>query len=157
MRPGEGEDASIIDRIVGPFKASAAYAESKGVYMGIENHGGAIAGDPKACLELAEKVGSKHFGVLYEPCNLMHVGVDYKAAFEVFKDWITHVHVKDGAVQDGKFTRTMLGEGDVDCAWLIENLEASGYEGDYALEYEVCDIVPIEEGLSKWFEYFVKL
>lgn len=157
VQPGAGEDPSIIDKIVEPFKQSAAYAEAKGVYMGIENHKGAIAGDPQACLELAQKVGSKHFGILYEPCNLMHAGVCYKKAFETFKDWITHVHVKDGAVRDGKFARTMLGEGDVDVAWVVDSLERSGYAGDYALEYEICDLVPIETGLKQWFEYFVKL
>ena len=157
VRPGQGEDTSIIDKIVAPFQQSAAHAEKVGVYMGIENHKGAIAGDPQACLELAEKIGSKHFGILYEPCNLMHAGVCYKEAFDTFKDWVTHVHVKDGKVADGKFARTMLGEGDVDCAWVIEHLEAAGYDGDYALEYEICDLVPIEEGLVKWFEYFVKL
>ena len=157
VRPGEGEDPSLLDRIVEPFRASAAHAEARGVYMGIENHKGSIAGDPQACRELAEKVGSKHFGILYEPCNLMHAGVCYREAFDAFKDWITHVHIKDGHVVDGKFSRTMLGDGDVDVAWCIEKLEGSGYEGDYALEYEVCDMVPIEEGLSQWFEHFVKL
>ena len=37
--------------------------------MGIENHGGAISGNPEACAELYDKVGSKYAGVLYEPCN----------------------------------------------------------------------------------------
>jgi len=157
VSPGKGEDASIIDKIVEPFQQAAAYAQAKGIYMGIENHQGAIAGDPKACLELAERIGSKHFGILYEPCNLMQAGVDYKAALDVFKDWVTHVHIKDGTERGGKFQRTMLGDGDVDVAWVVERLEASGYTGDYALEYEVCDLVPIEIGLRQWFDYFAKL
>ncbi len=154
VSPGSGEDPDVIDRIVEPFKESAAYAEELGVFMGMENHKGSIAGDPQLCLELAEKVGSKHFGVLYEPCNLAHAGVDYKQAFETFKDWITHVHIKDGRRQDGGFARTMLGEGDIDCRWVVEQLEAAGYSGHYALEYEVCDIEPIESGLKKWLHYF---
>ena len=42
-----------------------------------------------------EKVGSKHFGVLYAPCNLVAAGVDYKEAFKVFSNYITHVHLKN--------------------------------------------------------------
>jgi sugar phosphate isomerase/epimerase len=157
VSPGEGEDGSIIDVIVPYFKKSAEHAESKGVYLGMENHKGSIACFPSLCVELCEKVGSKFFGVLYEPCNLLHAGVDYKEAFETFKDHITHCHIKDGEHKDGKFQRTMLGEGEIDVGWVVEKLNAIGYEGDFALEYEICDLVPIEEGLSKWLDCFMTL
>ena len=152
--PGSGK-REVLDRIVPHFKESARYAESKGVYLGFENHGGGISGDPDVCAEISEKVGSKHFGVLYEPCNLMHSGVDYKEAFAKFHQYITHMHIKDGVPQaGGKFQRTMLGDGIIDVVWVVENLNEAGYTGDFALEYEVSDIEPIETGLIKWFEYY---
>ena len=154
--PGNGK-REVIDKIVPYFKECAEYAESKKVYMGFENHGGAISGNPEACAELSEKVGSKHFGVLYEPCNLMHSGVDYKSAFEKFSQYITHVHIKDGAPKDGKFQSTMLGDGVIDVSWVVENLNKAGYKGDFALEYEVTHIEPIETGLKKWFDYYKNL
>jgi len=153
VRPGETEDRAIIERIAEPFQESAEYAKSRGIYLGMENHGGSIAGHPDWCLELCEAVGSKHFGVLYEPCNLMHAGVDYREALETFGDWVTHVHVKDGKVDGDEFERCHLGEGDVDAKWVFDTVEAFGYDGDYALEYEICDIEPIETGLPKWLEY----
>lgn len=155
--PGNGE-LSTIDKIVPFFRECADYAEAKNIYMGFENHGGPISGNPDACVELSEKVGSRHFGVLYEPCNLMHAGVDYKMAFSKFSKFITHCHIKDGATQqDGKFRSTMLGEGIIDIKWIVENMNNSGYEGDFALEYEVTDIEPIQTGLKKWFEYFKQI
>jgi len=84
--------------------------------------------------------------------------VDYKEAFAVFSQYITHMHLKDGAPQaDGKFHSAMLGEGVIDVNWLTENLNKAGYTGDFALEYEVSSIEPIETGLRKWFEYYEKL
>ena len=155
--PGGGEREDV-DKIVPHFKEAAKYAESKGVYMGFENHGGAISGDPDVCAELCEKVGSKHFGVLYEPCNLMHCGVDYKEAFAKFCQHITHAHIKDTAPQsDGKLKTVMLGDGIIDVAWVAENLDGAGYTGDLALEYEVSHIEPIETGLTKWFQYYRNL
>jgi sugar phosphate isomerase/epimerase len=152
--PGNGE-RTTIDKIVPYFRMCAEYAELKGVYMGFENHGGEISGNPEVCAELSEKVDSKFFGVLYEPCNLMHAGVDYKKAFETFSQYITHVHIKDGATQHGRnFKATMLGDGEIDVKWVVENLNKSGYAGDFALEYEVTDIEPVETGLIKWFEYY---
>jgi len=157
ISPGSGE-REVIDKIVPHFKEAAEYAESKGVYMGFENHGGGISGDPDACAEISEKVGSKHFGVLYEPCNLMHSGVDYKEAFARFRQFITHMHLKDSAPQaDGKFKTTMLGDGVVDTIWVAKNLNEAGYTGDFALEYEVSHIEPMETGLRKWFEYYQSL
>ena len=83
----------------------------------------------------------------------MHSGVDYKAAFDKFHQYITHMHLKDGAPQaDGKFKGTMLGDGVIDTTWVVENLNKAGYTGDFALEYEVSHIEPIETGLIKWFE-----
>ena len=155
--PGSGEKA-VVDKIVPHFKKSAEYAELKGVFMGFENHGGEISGNPEVCAELSKKVGSKYFGVLYEPCNLMHAGVDYKKAFAVLSQYITHVHIKDGAPQaSGNFRATMLGDGVIDMKWVVENLNKVGYKGDFALEYEVDEIEPVETGLKKWFEYWKNL
>jgi sugar phosphate isomerase/epimerase len=154
--PGKGEDAANVAKIAPYFKQSAEFAAKKNVYMGMENHKGSIAGNPDLAVDLCKKVGSPYFGVLYEPCNLMHGGVDYKEAFKKFAPHIVHIHVKDGAVRDGKFARTMLGEGQIDVRWVVESMNSIGYKGDFALEYEICDLVPIEVGLPKWLAYFLR-
>ena len=157
VSPGHGEDPAVVDQVAPLMAESAAYAEQRGIYLGIENHGGGIAGDPQLCKRLCEAVGSPHFGVLYEPCNLLAIEVDYREAFEVFADHIVHIHVKDGAWGDEGFARCHLGEGDIDLAWVVEAMEGIGYEGDYALEYEITEIEPIETGLAKWLAYFREL
>ena len=157
VRPGTGEDPAILDRIVPLFQESARYAGPRGIYLGMENHKGSLAGIPDVVVQLCEAVGSPHFGILYEPCNLLHGGVDYKEAFEAFAPWIVHIHVKDGRRADGRFQATHLGEGEIDYPWVVENLEAISYEGDYALEYEICEIEAIETGLPRWLEYFRSL
>lgn len=157
VRPGEKDDPSLIERLVPWFQRSAEYAREKGVSMGMENHAGSIAGRPEACAQLCERVGSPYFGVLYEPCNLLHGGVDYKEALRQFGRWVVHVHVKDGRRTDGKFQRTHLGEGEIDYPWIFENLARLGYTGDFALEYEITDIEPMETGLAKWVATILRL
>ena len=150
--PGSGE-RELIDKVVPHFQEAAAAAEALGIYLGIENHGGPISGDPDACLEISQKVGSKHFGILYEPGNLMAADQDYQEAFEVFRDHIVHVHIKDGRYNDdGKWDRTMLGDGVLDLHWIWDRVESTGYDGDYALEFEVGNIEPVETGYRKWYE-----
>jgi len=158
VMPGHGEDPAIIERIAPLLAESAAHAEEAGVLLGMENHRGSLAGNIEDAVALCEAVGSPWFGVLYEPCNLLSKGVDYREAFDAFADWIVHVHVKDGLrMADGSFQRVHLGEGEVDPAWLVEALEGIGYDGDYALEYEIPDIEPVETGLRKWVELFVAI
>lgn len=157
VRPGTGEDPAIIPRIAPLFKESAAYAAQRGIYLGMENHGGSLAGNVEAATRLCEAVGSKHFGILYEPCNLSHAGVDYKAAFDAFEPWIVHIHVKDGRWAGDKFQPTHLGEGEIDYPWIIARLEGLGYRGDYALEYEICEVEPIDSALPRWLDYFSRI
>ena len=152
VTPGSG-DREVLDKVVPYFRQAAEQAEKLGVRMGIENHGGGISGNPDACKEISEKVGSKYFGVLYEPCNLMACGVEYKAAFDKFRDHIIHVHFKDGRYDaNDKWVRTMLGEGIIDIQWVFDQVEGTGYDRDYALEFEVGEIEPVETGYKKWYE-----
>ena len=157
VAPGTGKRAEI-DTLVPYFKAAAEIAERDGIWMGIENHGTEISGNPEACLEISEKVGSKHFGILYEPSNLMAANVDYKEAFEIFQDHIVHVHIKDGNYNDeGKWERCMLGDGVIDVQWVWDHVEGLGYNDEYALEFEVGHIEPVETGYAKWLAHWENL
>ncbi|MGD9494689.1 MAG: sugar phosphate isomerase/epimerase family protein [Armatimonadota bacterium] len=157
VTPGHGEDPAIIDRIAPLLAESAACAQQVGVYLGMENHRGSLAGNPEHAAMLCRAVASPYFGVLYEPCNLWAIGVDYRMAFDILSPYIVHVHVKDGRRTDGGFQRVHLGEGDVHPEWVVAALEGMGYEGEYALEYEIPDIEPVETGLRKWVELFESL
>lgn len=155
--PGRGEDPALVDKIAPLFAEGARLAEELDVYMGMENHAGSLAGNPPVVKHLCEVVGSRHFGVLYEPCNLMHGGVCYQEAFEIFSEHIVHVHVKDGRREGQEWGRCHLGEGEIDYGWVIQAMEGIGYRGDYALEYEICDLEDIATGLPRWLAHFLSL
>lgn len=148
--PGDNKPEHI-DKIAAWFRRAAEYAVEKKVFMGIENHGQPISGNPERCRELTGKVGSRFFGVLYEPANLMSAGVDYRAALDVMKDHIVHVHFKDVKRTPNGPERVMLGEGDIDFPDEIRRLAAIGYDGDIAVEFEL-KTVPAEQGLKDWFK-----
>lgn len=149
--PGN-DDPTCLPQIIPWFREAAAYAQARGVHLGFETHGGGISGSLPHLLELVEGVGSTHFGVLYDPCNLMRGGVDYRAALWALRGHIAHVHLKDGAFDRDGFRLTMLGQGQIDARWIAEMLEAWGYQGDIALEYELASPPP-EEGLAQWYTF----
>ena len=150
---GGGDDPKLIRELSRPLRQAAVYAASKGVYLGVENHAGSLARDPELALELCKAVDNSHFGILYDPCNLLHAGVDPKAAFETLKEHIVHIHIKDGAWVNGEFQLCHLGQGQVDIPWIVAAMEGIGYDGYYALEYEMTEIEPLETGLPRWREY----
>jgi sugar phosphate isomerase/epimerase len=154
--PKEYDDPSYIPRLVPWFRQAAEYAAEKYIYMGVENHGGGISGSPEACLELCRQVGSPYFGILYDPCNLLRAGTDYKEALQTFREHIVHVHVKDGTSDPQSQKTTMLGDGEIDVYWIVRRLDEAGYGGDLAVEYEVED-VPADEGLRRWYDYLAEM
>ena len=154
VAPGTGK-RDEIDTLVPHFKNAVELAEKHGIVLGIENHGTEISGNPEACLEICDKVGSKRFGILYEPCNLMAADTDYKEALDILQDHIVHVHIKDGYYNtEGKWERCMLGEGTIDVQWVWDTVEGLGYTAEYALEFEVGHIEPVETGYKNWLEYW---
>ena len=151
IRVGAGmDDPRDIERIVPWFQRAAEYAELKGIYMGFETHGGGISGQAKLCADLCQRVGSRYFGVLYDPCNVYHYGEDYRVALSVYQEHVTHVHLKDGRFVDGRWEYTTLGEGDIDIPWVVAQMNAAGYDGFYAVEHELETELP-SVGLRKWF------
>jgi sugar phosphate isomerase/epimerase len=159
IRVAAGDDTpETLDKVAPWLKRCAEYAAEKNIIMGMENHSAGLSGQPELCVELAEKVGSPFFGVLYEPHNLIHhSGTDYRAALEIMKEHVVHCHFKDGApTASGEYGFTMMGEGVIDFPWIMEQLDAIGYEGDVALEYEVEEVPP-EEGLKQFSEAFAAM
>lgn len=150
VSPGD-DDPAHIDRMAPWFRRAAAYAADRGIAMGFETHGGGISGNPEHCVALSRAVGSPFFGVLFDPCNVMTAGVDHREALHTMADHIVHVHIKDAVVREGASQLVMLGEGDVDVPWLLRELDAIGYSGDLALEYELHEPPP-EEGLRLWHQ-----
>lgn len=154
--PGN-DHPETIDTIVSWFQRAAEYAAEKKVYMAFENHSSGIAGTPKYCVELTEKVGSPFFGVLYEPGNLMYdTGTDFREALHTMRNCIVHCHFKDCKPVERGYEMQHFGEGDIDFPWIVQQLESQNYEGDYALEYELHSEEPAD-GLKRFYQDFIGL
>ncbi len=162
---GEGEDIDrTMSRSVAPLKDVAAYAERRGVRLGMENHSGSISGNAEQLAALCRAVGSAQLGVIYEPGNLFGMNRDYKRDLETQKDHVVHVHLKDGyphyfGEQGDSFAPqrlfcTVFGQGKLDIPWIMEALGRIGYDRFVSAEYEGCwhpeyKLPPDEEGLAQ--------
>ncbi|MFB4306224.1 sugar phosphate isomerase/epimerase family protein [Actinomadura sp. GTD37] len=85
-------------------------------------------------LRFLDAAGVPGLGVLWDPGNSVFSGMDpdpFPAEYELGKDLIGHVHVKDPVGTTG-YVR--LGDGDLPWAAIVERLRADGYTGWLSLE-----------------------
>lgn len=130
------------------LSAGAAYAESRGVILALENHG-RFAGRSEQVRAIIEQVGSPALRVNFDTGNFLPVGQDPVEAARELAAWTALVHLKDmrlaGADEAGhvfeapdgrKLTGSIIGEGLVDLATVRAVMDGAGYAGWWSLEYE---------------------
>ena len=131
-------------------------AEKHGVTILIETEYNQVAADvtrtADGTLDLVEFMGSDYFQVNFDPCNLYIAGEEgYPYAYEVLKDNMRHIHLKDAmkydAAQHGRNYRQVLqtdargswicvalGQGGMNTTGLVKRLQADKYDGVAAIE-----------------------
>jgi sugar phosphate isomerase/epimerase len=170
--PGHGENLDKIwDKIIPCLKEVTKYAEKKNIKIGMENHSGGIACKAEQAAKVCQEISSKYLGIIYEPGNLFGALEDYKKGFEIQKDYIVYVHLKDGyphyfgndEYAPQRLFCTVFGKGELDIPWILQSLKETDYRGFVSVEYESWhkeyNLPEVESGLKecavnvvKWLE-----
>ena len=136
------------------------YAESQGVYIGIENcpmyftgdewpAGKNIAHTPAIWRRLFHDLDSPHIGLNYDPSHMIWQHMDYVKPIRAFADKLLHVHAKDVRLDQDRLdevgilatpneyhTPKLPGLGDVDWGRFFSALTDAGYRGAVCVEVE---------------------
>jgi|LSQX01.1.fsa_nt_gb sugar phosphate isomerase/epimerase len=140
--PAAPYDPVIVERVLPYIREAVVYAEEKDVKMGMENHCLSMSVYTDKLAKFCSTVGSKNFGVIYEPGNLYGNLKDYRQGFFDQKDYIVHTHLKDGYPFwfSGNIVNTLYctvyGLGKLDIPWIVRNLKSINYTGFVSIEYE---------------------
>jgi sugar phosphate isomerase/epimerase len=137
-----------MDWIIEGLTAGAEYARQHGVVLALENHG-LMAGRSDQVRQMIETVNSSSLRANLDTGNFLLVGQDPTDAAHELADLVALVHLKDftkapeGQTEhvyrglDGVgYTGTVVGEGQVDLAKVLDILQQAGYDGWLSLEYE---------------------
>jgi sugar phosphate isomerase/epimerase len=130
-------------------------AERQGITILIENHFSHAPGDvtsgPEGCAELIAAIDSPRFALNFDPCNFAIAGIDVMAAYEMLRQFVQNVHVKDARPYDpladasypgrivedtnrGHFIFVPVGDGITENAVVLEALARDGYAGTVTVE-----------------------
>jgi sugar phosphate isomerase/epimerase len=147
-------------RFLTVWKDIMAYADDLGIRIAIENcpmlftadewpGGKNLAKSPAIWRRMFEEIGSRNFGLTYDPSHLVWQQMDYLAPIQEFSSRIFRVHLKDVTVDREKLnqvgilayplefhTPKLPGRGDVDWPAFLQALKKAGYHGPTCVEVE---------------------
>ena len=129
--------------LVEKFREAVELAEKEDVTLAVETCFFNNIGTCTLARRLMDDLGSPNFKVLWDIVNCLYYGETvFPDAFEMIKDDIVHIHLKDGHPDAANMTFRMcpLGEGDVQrYPEIFAALKQRDYTGGMSLE---CEFVP---------------
>jgi len=147
-------------RLLETWRPLIAFAESKGVRIGIENcpmlfgqdewpGGKNLATSPAIWRRMFADIPSPNFGLNFDPSHFIWQQMDYVTPLAEFRDRIFHAHAKDARIDRAALdehgllsypklwhTPKIPGQGDVNWGRFFGALHDAGFTGDVAIEVE---------------------
>ena len=138
---------SDSDAVVERIRDAANFAATRRVFLGVDGIWPEWVDDsPDALDRLFQDVGSPIFGVNFDPCYLVLMGIDPAAFAKRFAKRIVHAHLKDHVGRYPNWTHLIPGRGEMDYAKVFAALCESGFSRSCSVECftnmpfaEACD------------------
>ena len=139
----------VLQKMIDGFQTAVQEGEAAGIPVCFETtpHDELCLSGAEDCLSILRTVNG--LGLVFDTANMLSHGDDPLTAYETLKQYIVHVHLKDVALEDSRKSNVLLehskdgrlmrcvvwGEGVVPIAELYRRMNADGYEGLFAIEY----------------------
>jgi sugar phosphate isomerase/epimerase len=120
-------------------RALADEAEAAGIRLCIETDSNLLP-TAQAGASLLDRIGHGWIQINYDPGNVVYyAGIRPEDDIKHGLDRIGHVHLKDKRGGKDVLDFPPLGEGDLDIASLLRDLQATGFSGPVSMEIEFTD------------------
>ena len=132
---GTDVDSSMYESISDCLNTASAYADSLGVKIAVEPHDDFVLSTSIA--PLFNRSGSHPaLRVIWDIGNAFAAGEAPTESFELLKDHLAYVQVKDGKGRAPDWRLCPVGQGDVPLHHAFELLRANDYQGAFSVEWE---------------------
>ena len=108
------------------------YASANDIILLHENEKGIYGEKAPECLELMKEFAGDHFKAIFDFANFVQCGQDTLEAYEMLKDYIAYIHVKDARKENGTVVPSGYGDGNVEI--ILKKLFEKGFDGFLSLE-----------------------
>ncbi|QOV20429.1 sugar phosphate isomerase/epimerase [Blautia liquoris] len=129
----EGEDKySYEDEVMERLSRLVDYAADQDVILLHENEKKIFGDDARGCKKIMERFYGDHLKAIFDFANFVECGQDTLEAYEILKDYVSYIHIKD-AQWDSKLV-VPAGMGDGNVQEILRQLKAKNFEGFLSLE-----------------------
>ncbi len=128
----EGKGAQYKEQIFDRLGRFVDYAAANDTVLLHENEKGIYGEMAAECRELMEEFYGDHFKAIFDFANFVQARQDTLKAYELLKDYIAYIHVKDALWENGSVVPAGMGDGNV--ATILKALYANGFAGFLSLE-----------------------
>jgi len=137
-------------RVVDYLKEALVYAESKDVRLAVDGvWKDWLVETPDSFLKLHDEIRSPFFGINFDPCYLMLLGLDPAEVTRLWQDRIFHAHLKDHTGLYPNWKHHIPGRGDVDYPGVVKALDEVGFKE--AISIETFTDMPFDEACSEGY------
>lgn len=129
----KGEDSDQYkDEVISKIKAFAEIAEKHGVILLHENEKDIYGDIVRRCYEILKAVASPSFKDIFDFANFVQCGEDTQECYDLLKDEIVYIHIKDAVSTDSQNVVCGTGEGKI--PEILKQAIDGGYRGFLTLE-----------------------
>lgn len=130
----QGDDPAIHrDEVVRRWREFVKVSKGTGLVLLHENEKDIYGDTAERCADLLETLNCSFVRATFDPANFVQCGVKtYPDAYEMLKDYIVYVHIKDALYSDHSVVPPGYGDGKV--REILGALYDRGFEGFLSLE-----------------------
>ncbi len=126
------------------------YANNNNIILLHENEKDIYGDIAVRCKEIMEQFYGKHFRAVFDFANFIQCHQDTLQAYEMLKQYVAYVHVKDALWKDGSVVPAGMGDGHLED--ILRMMKKAGYQGFLSLEPHLSEFVGfhnLENGTDK--------
>lgn len=129
---GESPD-KYREEVMNRWRQFIKAAEGYDVILLHENEKDIYGDTAERCLDLVETMNCDYFKLTFDPANFVQNDVKaYPDAYELLKDHIEYMHIKDAQFSDKRVV--VVGQGNAGVKEILSKLKARDYKGFLSLE-----------------------
>ena len=140
--PGDKPADDFFDEVIDRTGKLVDYAKSEGVVLLHENEKGIYGACARECKKLMDVFYGDNYKAIFDFANFIQCDQDTLEAYEILKDYIAYIHVKDALSYTHEVVLPGTGAGHL--ADIFSALDKKGFDGFLSLEPHLFNFVGLD-------------